>query len=79
MANAQGYFLLLWDTPISLLGLGYLLLLAGVFVARPLRGRYAERDVRGHYLDTSPHTAQHILHRQQLRLRAFLCKAQCKP
>ena len=68
----QGYFLLLWDTPISLIGLGYLLLLAAMFVARPLRGRFRERDAAGHYLGPSPAAARSLLQRQQLHLRAAL-------
>jgi hypothetical protein len=68
----QGYFLLLWDTPISLIGLGYLLLLAAMFVARPLRGRFCERDAAGHWLGPSPAAARTLLQRQQLHLRACL-------
>lgn len=66
---SQGYFLLLWDTPVSLIGLTYLLLLAALFVGRPLRGRFCERDAAGHYLGPSPPVARGILHRQRLDLR----------
>lgn len=69
MPSAQGYFLLLWDTPISLIGLGYLLLLAAMFVARPLRGRFCERDAVGHFLGPSPSAARSLLHHQRLDLR----------
>ena len=71
----QGYFLLLWDTPISLIGLGYLLLLAAMFVARPLRGRFCERNAAGHWLGPSPAAARALLERQQLHLRAALLLA----
>lgn len=43
-----------------------------MFVARPLRGRFCERDATGHYLGPSPAAARSLLQRQQLHLRAAL-------
>ncbi len=68
----QGYFLLLWDTPVSLIGLAYLLLLAALFVAPPLRGRFCERDGRRRWLGSPPGVARAILHRQTLHLREWM-------
>ena len=65
--DAQAYFLLLWDTPVSLVGLTYLLLAAALFVAPPLRGRFALRDRHsGHYSDFPPGLAQTALQHQRL-------------
>jgi hypothetical protein len=43
-----------------------------MFVARPLRGCFCERDSAGHYLGPSPAAARTLLERQQLHLRALL-------
>ena len=43
----QGYVLMLWDCPTSLLGLGYLALVALLLMFPPHRGRYEELDNHG--------------------------------
>ena len=47
----QGYVLVLWDCHISLLGLGYLALLASVLIWPPRRSQFAELDDSGEALD----------------------------
>lgn len=42
-----GYALVLWASPLSLLGLAYLLLLAAVLALPPSRGRWCQLDARG--------------------------------
>ncbi len=61
--------LLLWDTPVSLVGLAYLLLAAAMFVAPPLRGRLVLREARSrHYSDFRPDLAASALQHQRLHL-----------
>lgn len=67
--SAQAYLLLLWDTPVSLVGLAYLLLAAAMFVAPPLRGRLVLREARsGHYSDFLPDLAASALQHQRMDL-----------
>lgn len=69
MRAVQAYFLLLWDTPVSLVGLTYLLLAAALFVAPPLRGRLVLREARtGHYTDFPPGVAETALQHQRWHL-----------
>ena len=62
--------MLLWACPISLLGLVYLLLLASLLLAPPLRGRYAERDGRGRYLEPPSSSVAGILNHRRYQLSA---------
>ena len=59
--------MLLWACPISLLGLVYLLLLASLLLAPPLRGRYAER---GRYLEPPSSSVAGILNHRRYQLSA---------
>ncbi len=43
----QGYILVLWDCQISLLGLGYLVILEGVLIWPPRRAKFVELDAEG--------------------------------
>ena len=65
---AQGYCMLLWACPVSLLGLAYLLLISSLLVAPPQRGRYAERDAQGHFLERPSRTPALILTIQRYTL-----------
>ena len=60
--------MLLWACPVSLLGLAYLLLLACLLLGPPRRGRYCERDARGHYLEPPSRAPAIILNHQRYEL-----------
>ena len=63
--------MLLWACPVSLLGLAYLLLIAAMLMAPPQRGRYAERDARGHFLAPPSRAPALILTIQRYTLGAL--------
>ena len=63
--------MLLWACPVSLLGLAYLLLVAALLIAPPQRGRYAERDARGHFLEPPSRAPALILTIQRYTLGAL--------
>lgn len=60
--------MLLWACPVSLLGLAYLLLLACLLLGPPRRGRYCERNARGHYLEPPSRAPAIILNHQRYEL-----------
>lgn len=60
--------MLLWACPVSLLGLAYLALLACLLLAPPHRGRYCERNGRGHFLEPPSRAPSIILNNQRYEL-----------
>ena len=51
VAWLQTYILVLWGCEVGLLGLGYLVLLIGVFMYPPIRGRWNQTQEGGVELD----------------------------
>ncbi len=51
VACLQSYILVLWGCEVGLLGLGYLVLLIGVFTYPPIRGRWNQLQEGGVELD----------------------------
>jgi len=51
VACLQSYILVLWGCEVGLLGLGYLVLLIGVFTYPPIRGRWNQTEEGGVELD----------------------------
>ena len=51
VACLQSYILVLWGCEVGLLGLGYLVLMIGVFTYPPIRGRWNQTEEGGVELD----------------------------
>ena len=68
----QGYVLTLWDCQISLLGLGYLAILALILIWPPQRGRYEELDHHGRPVTLGDSCLPLLLRNQAMKECAYL-------
>ena len=68
----QGYVLTLWDCQISLLGLGYLAILALILIWPPQRGRYEELDHHSRPVALGDSCLPLLLRNQAMKECAFL-------
>ena len=73
----QGYCLLLFDCDVSLLGLGYLLLLAGLMLLQPPRGRWLDAGGSGSTSGTLEAVMQGMAPRGGQSGSVSVCAAQC--
>ena len=74
----QGYILVLWDCRISLLGLGYLAILAAVLIWPPRRSKFVQLDESGQHLNLQDSCLPSLLQNQSSPDSVTLSLQQCQ-